>query len=85
MIKPVKKNKRLKWIDSHYANFYKQGLFFQKCQMAGIVASGVSRSQAISRANSNDRIGKALAQADTMINMTKSMAKLPKVKGRVTK
>jgi len=84
MIKPVKRNKRLKWIDSHYANFYKAGLFFQKCQMAGIVASGLSQHQAISRTTSENKIGKALASANVYINMSSAIANMPKVKGRVT-
>lgn len=85
MIKPVKRNKRLKWIDSHYANFYKAGLAWERIQMVTAVATASYQVEAIKRATSKDKVGKAVAIAETFINMGKSIGKIPKVKGRVTK
>jgi len=83
MIKPVKRNKRLKWIDSHYVNFYKAGLFLQKCQMAGVVAQGFAQQTTI--ISSDGSIGKFAAIALNTSNTHKALTKFPKVKGRVTK
>jgi len=85
MIKPVKRNKRLKWIDSHYSNFYKRGLFFQRCQMAQILTASIMMTKNIKGAPDVNRIAKALAISTCIIAMNQALAKIPQVKGRVTK
>lgn len=84
MIKPVKRNKRLKWIDSHYANFYKSGLAWQKIKMSQILAMSVMTTNAIKGAIAH-RIPKALAISSCIIATNEALAKISKAKGRVTK
>ena len=47
MLKKVKQNKRMKWIDSRYARPYKTRLFIKKCQLAQVAAIGLNRHNAI--------------------------------------
>ena len=83
MIKPVKRNKRLKWINSHYADFYKAALFLQRCQMASVAAQGAAQQTVI--ISSDGSIGKFAAIALNAYNTKKSLTRFPKVEGRVTK
>ena len=72
MIKPVKRNKRLKWIDSRYARPYKARIFLRRCKLAQIVALGSARNKAI--INSMGKLGKSAAIASNALRTFSELA-----------
>lgn len=85
MIKPVKRNKRLKWIDSHYANFYKRGLAWRNVQIVQLSSLGKANLKAIKSSPGGFTTLKKLAIIRQMVDTTSAISRLPQVKGRVTK
>lgn len=53
MIKPVKRNKLLKWADSRYGIQHKARCLFKRCQAASIVAQGLIKHHAICSSRDN--------------------------------
>jgi len=87
MIKSVKRNKRLKWIDSHYARPYQFQLFIRDCQVAVIAAQGKASLRAIKAAPGRLSTPKKLAIVKQMVSTTIAISKILEqpIKGRVTK
>lgn len=67
MIKPVKRNKRIKWINSRYALSYKRRLFLRNCQLATIAAQGIASIRTITTAIGQPAL-KKIAIAKSVIN-----------------
>jgi len=86
MIKPVKRNKRLKWIESRYARPYKSRLFLRKCQVAMIVAQGILNVKGIQSVVGKSKTAKKLAIVKSVLATTTSINELLKqpIKGRIT-
>lgn len=85
MIKPVKRNKRLKWIDSHYANFYKARVMWYRIQAAQIMAQSISNIKAIKSSTRLTKLFRAVAIFEKREDAINTLTKIPQPKGRVTK
>jgi len=82
MLKQVKRNKHLKWIDSRYAKPYRMQRAIYAMRISQIAATGLINHKQI--ASGVRRPGKASALALNAIRVCEAINLIPKPKGRVS-